>query len=205
MTEMSEHAALSDGMSSSVDQAAKDRAAARVLVRSAYPRVVGRALAQAARVQVAAWDRSLRNLRRVQEKTLAALLNHAKRTEFGRSHGFAQIRGYEDFTSRVGIGDYDSFSPYIERMRRGERDLLVPEFVRYFGNSSGSSNHGRSKFLPITERQIRPPAARRQRRAHALLATGRATTGCSAALRSGSFRRRRCAARARPSSRRTRR
>ena len=99
--------------------------------------------------------RSLRNLRRVQEKTLAALLDHAKRTEFGRSHGFAQIRGYEDFTSRVGIGDYDSFSPYIERMRRGERDLLVPEFVRYFGNSSGSSNHGRSKFLPISERQIR--------------------------------------------------
>jgi hypothetical protein len=31
----------------------------------------------------------------------------------------------------------------------------VPEFVKYYGNSSGSSNHGKSKFLPITDRQIR--------------------------------------------------
>jgi hypothetical protein len=40
-------------------------------------------------------------------------------------------------------------------MRTGEKNLLVPEFVRYFGNSSGSSNHGRPKFLPISDRQIR--------------------------------------------------
>jgi len=39
---------------------------------------------------------------------------------------------------RVPIGDYDSFSPYIDRMRAGESNLLVPEFVRYFGNSSGA-------------------------------------------------------------------
>jgi hypothetical protein len=40
-------------------------------------------------------------------------------------------------------------------MRAGERGLLVPERVLYFGNSSGSSTHGKSKFLPITDRQIR--------------------------------------------------
>ena len=40
-------------------------------------------------------------------------------------------------------------------MREGERNLLVPERVVYFGNSSGSSNHGKSKFLPIAARQIR--------------------------------------------------
>ena len=39
-------------------------------------------------------------------------------------------------------------------MRRGETNLLVPEFVRYYGNSSGSSTQGRSKFLPITMRQV---------------------------------------------------
>jgi hypothetical protein len=39
-------------------------------------------------------------------------------------------------------------------MRHGESNLLVPKFVRYFGNSSGSSTNGRSKFLPITARQI---------------------------------------------------
>jgi hypothetical protein len=127
----------------------------RNLVRSPYPRLVGRALRRLARVKVMAWDRALENLRQTQEKTLASLLDYAQGTEFGHAHGFDRIRGYDDFVRRVPVGDYDSFSPQIDRMRAGERNLLVPGFVRYFGNSSGSSNHGRPKFLPISERQIR--------------------------------------------------
>src|SRR5579859_6696718 len=127
----------------------------RELLRAPYPPVVGRALRRVAAFQVAAWDRALRNVRRVQEETLAELLAHAKDTQFGRAHRFDQIRGHDDFVRRVPVGDYDSFSPFIDRMRAGERGLLVPEFVRYFGNSSGSSNHGKSKFLPIADRQIR--------------------------------------------------
>src|SRR5579872_7005725 len=127
----------------------------RDLRRSPYPPVVGATIQRASSVFVAAWDRALRDVQRVQEKQLRALLDHAKDTEFGRAHGFGSIRGYEDFVRRVPVGDYDSFSPYIDRMRQGERNLLVPEFVRYFGNSSGSSNQGRPKFLPITERQVR--------------------------------------------------
>ncbi|HEX4445131.1 MAG TPA: GH3 auxin-responsive promoter family protein [Polyangiaceae bacterium] len=127
----------------------------RSLVQSPYPGALGYALQVAARVQVARWDRALGHVRKVQEETLAGLLRHAKNTEFGRAHGFDRIRGYADFARRVPVGDYDAFSPFIDRMRAGERNLLVPEFVRYFGNSSGSSNHGKPKFLPITDRQIR--------------------------------------------------
>jgi hypothetical protein len=124
------------------------------LVLSPYPRVVGHALRAAARIQVRRWDRALRDVERVQEATLAALLRHARGTVFGRAHGFEGIRDYEGFVRRVPVGDYDSFSPYIDRMRAGERNVLVPGFVRHFGNSSGSSNAGKAKFLPITERQI---------------------------------------------------
>lgn len=127
----------------------------RPLVHSPYPRVVGHALRAVARVHVGRWDRALLDLRRAQEATLADLLHHARGTEFGRSHGFDGVRDYDGFARRVPIGDYDKFSPYIDRMRAGERNLLVPEPVQYFGNSSGSSNNGKSKFLPITERQIR--------------------------------------------------
>jgi len=127
----------------------------RDLRRAPYPPVVGAAIRRASSVFVSAWDRALRDVRRVQERQLLALLDHAKDTEFGRAHGFASIRTYDEFVRRVPIGDYDAFSPYIDRMRAGERNLLVPEFVRYFGNSSGSSNQGRPKFLPVTDRQIR--------------------------------------------------
>jgi len=46
-------------------------------------------------------------------------------------------------------------SPLHRPHARRREQSPCPEFVRYFGNSSGSSNHGRPKFLPITDRQIR--------------------------------------------------
>ncbi|MDP9000686.1 MAG: GH3 auxin-responsive promoter family protein, partial [Myxococcota bacterium] len=144
------------GVTSRFDLAVtRDGAHRRDLVRSAYPHIVGRAMQHIARVQVAAWDRALRNVRRAQEKTLTSVLEHAKETDFGRAHRFGHLRGYDDFARHVPVGDYDSFAPYIDRMRAGERNLLIPEFVEYFGHSSGSSNHGRPKFLPISDRQIR--------------------------------------------------
>jgi hypothetical protein len=130
-------------------------ARSRELRRTPYPGLLGTVLQRASYVKVAEWDRALRDVRRVQEQQLRSLVDWAKDTEFGRAHRFASIRNYADFVARVPLGDYDSHSPFIERMRRGERNLLVPEFVRYFGNSSGASNHGRPKFLPITQRQIR--------------------------------------------------
>jgi hypothetical protein len=119
------------------------------------PRVASQALLAAAHVRVRLWDRALDHLEAVQTKELLDITRHARGTEFGRRHGFSSISSYESFKARVPLGDYDSFSPVIDRMRRGETNLLVPEFVRYYGNSSGSSVQGKSKFLPIAERQIR--------------------------------------------------
>ncbi len=135
----------------------RERAAAdapRELRHTPFPRVVGKAMLVAAHAQVRRWDKALTRVREEQEEILLSIVKHAAQTEYGRAHDFAGIRGYEDFRARVPVGDYDAFSPYIDRMRKGERDLLVPEFIRYFGNSSGSSTQGKPKFLPIAERQI---------------------------------------------------
>ncbi|HXX66024.1 MAG TPA: GH3 auxin-responsive promoter family protein [Polyangiaceae bacterium] len=155
MTDTPDHASTSAEAFAGVSARMASPARQRHLVGSPFPDVVARALAPVARLQVAAWDRALGRLRHVQEQTLCALVDHAKQTEFGRAHDFAGVRTYDDFVDRVPVGNYDSVCGYIERMRKGERNLLVPEFVRHFGNSSGSSNQGRSKFLPITERQVR--------------------------------------------------
>lgn len=109
----------------------------------------------AARLRIPRWNRALQRVEQVQMAQLHKLIRHSARTEFGHLHGFRDIRSYDDWVRRVPIGDYDSFSPAIERMMKGERNIVVPEFIRYFGNSSGSSNQGRSKFLPISERQVR--------------------------------------------------
>jgi hypothetical protein len=149
---VADHAAASSAPAHGHSMHARAR---RSLVRSPYPRVVGSVLRRAAAVQVRSWDRALRFVEETQTETLRELLAHARDTYFGRVHGFRGIQSYDDYVDRVPVGDYDSFSPLIDRMRKGEVGLLVPEFVAYYGNSSGSSNHGKSKFLPITDRQIR--------------------------------------------------
>ncbi len=131
-----------------------DRDRERMLKRSVYPRGVGQALHVAARVRVTMWDRALRDVEAAQTKQLRRIVDHAKNTTFGRRHGFADIRTWEQYAARTPVGDYDSHAPAFEAMRTGETGILVPEKIKYFGNSSGSSSKGKSKFLPISERQI---------------------------------------------------
>jgi hypothetical protein len=121
---------------------------------SIYPNVVSSALVAASSLHLRRWDRALRNVEAEQRKILSGLVKHSRRTAFGRRYGFEGIRDYESFAERVPVGDYDSFSPFIDRMKTGEGNVLVSERVRYFGNSSGSSDARRSKWLPITESQI---------------------------------------------------
>jgi hypothetical protein len=126
----------------------------RTLKKSPFPSIAGKALYGTAKVRVAMWDRALNNVEEVQTKILRDFMKHSKDTTFGRRYGFANIRSFEQYSARVPVGDYDSFSTAFEAMRAGETGVLVPEKVMYFGNSSGSSTKGKPKFLPISERQI---------------------------------------------------
>ena len=80
----------------------------------------------------------------------------AANTEFGRSHDLASMRSYHDFCARVPLRTYADFEPQLDRMRAGVHDVLWPGLVRYFGNSSGTSHtRANSKFLPISDQQVR--------------------------------------------------
>ena len=122
----------------------------------------------AALVQMRSWDRALRNVERAQERTLARLLSHACHTEFGRAHGFDRIRDYADFARRVPVGDYDSFSPHIDRMRAGERNVLVPGARSLLRQLVGQLEPGQAE-VPAHHGSSDPAsAARRDRRGDAL-------------------------------------
>jgi hypothetical protein len=70
-------------------------------------------------------------------------------TKFGRSAGVERAMTYERFRTRVGLRDYEWFAPWIERMKRGESDVLWPGRCAHFAVSSGTTA-GRTKYLPIT-------------------------------------------------------
>jgi len=121
--------------------------------------LTGRAMWAAARWRVARWDRIASSSERLREAQLGILLAHCRRaagTEFGRAHGLGEVRSDEDFRRRVPIRSYADFEPYLVRMRRGERDVLWPGLIPYYGQSSGTSNtEAMHKFLPISMEQIR--------------------------------------------------
>ena len=84
-----------------------------------------------------------------QRRALRMLLERFSATEFGRAAGIGRSMDYQAFRNRVGLHDYEWFAPWIERMKRGESDVLWPGRCEYFAVSSGTTA-GRTKYLPIT-------------------------------------------------------
>lgn len=85
----------------------------------------------------------------VQEELFKKLITTARNTEFGRTHGFADIHTQEQFRRMIPIFSYEDIHPYIERNMRGEQNLLWPTDVKWFAKSSGTTN-ARSKFIPVS-------------------------------------------------------
>ena len=84
---------------------------------------------------------------------LRRLLEHGADTAFGREFDLRSVRSVEQFQARVGTFDYDSFKPYIERMKAGERDVTARGRVHLFARSSGTTSD-RSKYIPVTRESI---------------------------------------------------
>ncbi len=89
----------------------------------------------------------------VQEEWFQHLISTAEHTEWGKKHDYNSIYSQAVFKERVPIQTYDSLKPYIDRMLKGEQNLLWPSEVRWFAKSSGTTND-RSKFIPVTDESL---------------------------------------------------
>ncbi|MES2690732.1 MAG: GH3 auxin-responsive promoter family protein [Bacteroidota bacterium] len=77
------------------------------------------------------------------------LINQARYTEWGTQYDYKSIRSIDDFKQRVPVGNYETHKPYIDRMMKGEQNLLWPTDVTWFAKSSGTTS-AKSKFIPVT-------------------------------------------------------
>ncbi|MDR1897262.1 MAG: GH3 auxin-responsive promoter family protein [Prevotellaceae bacterium] len=84
-----------------------------------------------------------------QEEIFHSLIKSGKNTEYGLKYNFKNIRNFEDFRNNVPISDYSALRPYIERMRKGENNILWNTPVKWFAKSSGTTA-GKSKFIPVS-------------------------------------------------------
>jgi hypothetical protein len=86
----------------------------------------------------------------VQHKVLMRLIQTSQNTEWGIKYDYQSINNYSAFSERVPLQEYNDIKPFVDRMKRGEQNLLWPSETRWFAVSSGTSSE-KSKFIPVTE------------------------------------------------------
>ena len=86
----------------------------------------------------------------VQEGILRTLLRKNAATEWGRKYDFSRIKNKDEYRQKLPISRYEDFAPYVERMLRGEPNVLYTGLVKNFSKSSGTTND-KSKFIPVSQ------------------------------------------------------
>lgn len=89
----------------------------------------------------------------VQNEWLDRLMASAYKTEWGKKHDFKSIRSLREFKDRLPLQEYGDIKPYVERMQKGEEDLLWPGETNWFAKSSGTTD-AKSKFIPVTKEAL---------------------------------------------------
>jgi hypothetical protein len=83
-----------------------------------------------------------------QRKKLMAIVEKNQHTEYGKEHGFSRIKSLKDWQKAVPIVTYEDIRERVERMTRGEKDVLTAEAPVMFAKTSGTT--GQAKYIPVT-------------------------------------------------------
>jgi len=85
-----------------------------------------------------------------QDRVLRHIIRRARKTQFGRDHGFGTIRSIDDFQRQVPIRGYEAFwREYWQDAFPTLRNCTWPGLIPYFALTSGTITGG-TKFIPHT-------------------------------------------------------
>jgi GH3 auxin-responsive promoter len=101
-----------------------------------------------ARLSARPFQKALKDPVGTQQRLLRSILERNKDTEYGRAFGFASINSLKDYQGNVPVVDYEHIRERIERMTRGERNILTAETPVLFAQTSGTT--GDPKYIPVT-------------------------------------------------------
>ena len=87
------------------------------------------------------------------EALLMEIIHDNANTEFGKKHGFSEIKTIKDYQEKVPVSIYDDYVDYILRMTEdGEDNLICSYPVNHYNKSSGTM--GNPKRLPMSDKSI---------------------------------------------------
>lgn len=92
---------------------------------------------------------------RTQERMLRSLVRTAKRTRFGRDHGFDRIGSIADYQSAVPLRTYEAlWNDYLAERYPVFEDLTWPGRIPFLALTSGTTQ-GATKYIPVSRAMVR--------------------------------------------------
>ena len=83
-----------------------------------------------------------------QQRKLMQILRRNRDTEYGREFGFARIGSLAEYQTAVPVITYEDIKERMERVTRGEQNVLTAEDPVMFAKTSGTA--GDAKYIPVT-------------------------------------------------------
>lgn len=87
-----------------------------------------------------------------QQKVFQELINEAAQTQFGKVHDFSSIKSHSDFVQKVPVRDYEGLKHYVDKVVKGEENVLWKGKPLYFAKTSGTTSG--AKYIPLTKESM---------------------------------------------------
>lgn len=100
------------------------------------------------RSSAARFEAASRDPEGVQQKKLLEILSKSAGTEYGRRHGFSNIRSFQDYREQVPIITYEDIKTDMERVVNATPNVFTAEPPVMFAQTSGTT--GDPKYIPVT-------------------------------------------------------
>jgi len=99
------------------------------------------------------WYEALKNPAESQQHVLIDLVKQFEKTKYGLDHRLHEVQGLEDFRKKIPQINYIRLLPYLQEVRKGSYNVILPEPPLTWVMTRGST--GISKILPATQMHLR--------------------------------------------------
>ena len=99
------------------------------------------------------YQEALENPLQAQTRILKKIIKKNKKTEYGFKYNFSKIKTINDFQKNVPLITFKDIEQDIERLKKGEQNILTKDKVVYFASTSGTTS--KIKLVPVTKDRVK--------------------------------------------------
>ncbi len=92
------------------------------------------------------------NAKKTSHDLLMRIMRDNAGTEYGKKYCFSDLRSVEDYKAKVPLSTYDDYAEAIEKMVKGEKNLITSYPILHYAVTSGSVDN--PKNIPVSQETL---------------------------------------------------